>query len=138
MMRYGKPPFLECSSRGEKRLSPFYAMVNGKSIEERYQAAKIFDDGTTGLTWKQAKGRKAINAEECSLLYDKLWRQYISEHPELLEILKKASGLSDMFAVKGNNNQADVLWKIRNESLGLSIKQDNHQKSIDELWTKMI
>lgn len=112
-------------------------MVNGKSIEEQYQAVKKFDDGSTGLTWKQAKGRKAINVEECSLLYEKLWRRYISEHPELLQILKQASGLSDIFAVKGNNNQAEVLWKIKNESLGLSTKQDIHRVSIDELWAKM-
>lgn len=138
MMRYGKSPFLECSSRGEKRLSPFYAKVNGKSIEEQYQAAKKFEDGSKGLTWKQAKGRKAVNAEECSLLYEKLWRIYISEHPELLEILKNASGLSDMFAVKGNNNQAEVLWKIRNESLGFSSKEDNHQQGIDKLWANML
>ena len=134
MMRYGKPPFLECSTRGDKRFSPFYAIVNGKIIERQYQAAKIFEDGSTGLDWKQAKGRKAINMEECTLLYEKLWRQYIFEHLELLNVLKHAPGLSDMFAQRGNNNQAEVLWKIRNESLGLkTIREDTHQASIDDL-----
>ena len=117
-MRYGKSPFLECSTRGDKRFSSFYAIVNGKSIEEQYQAAKIFDDGSTGLNWKQTKGRRATNMKECSLLYERLWRRYISEHPELLKVLKQASGLCDIFAIRGSTNQAEVLWKIRNDALG--------------------
>jgi len=117
MIKYGKAPFLECSSRGDKRFSAFYAYVNGRSIEEQYQAAKIFEDGSTGLHWKDAKGRKAVNADECIILYENLWRQYISEHPELFNILKKASGLSDMFAKKGSINQAHILWKIRCEHM---------------------
>lgn len=117
MIRYGKAPFLECSSRGDKRFSAFHANVNGRSIEEQYQSAKIFDDGSTGLHWKYAKGRRAVNADECSILYENLWRQYIFEHPELLECLKRASGLSDMFATKGSVSQAQVLWKIRNEHM---------------------
>ncbi len=91
--------------------------MNGKSIEEQYQAAKIFKDGSTGLHWKEAKGRKAANAVECAILYENLWRQYISEHPQLLYILKMVSGLSDIFATKGSVNQAQVLWKIRGEQM---------------------
>ncbi len=117
MTSYGRAPFLECSSRGDKRFSAFYARVNGRSIEEQYQAAKVFEGGSTGLHWRKAKGRKPINTAECAALYEKLWRQYISEHPELLEVLKKASGLSDMFAREGGVNQAHVLWKIRNEQM---------------------
>jgi hypothetical protein len=117
MLTYGKEPFLECSSRGDKRFSPFYAAINGRSIEEQYQAAKIFDDGSTSLHWKKAKGRRAVNATECAILYEKLWRQYLSERPVLIEVLKRASGLSDMFATKGTVNQAEVLWKIRNEHM---------------------
>lgn len=117
MIKYGKEPFLECSSNGDKRFSAFYAKVNGRSIEEQYQAAKIFEDGSTGLHWKDAKGRRAVNAAQCAILYENLWRQYISEHPELLDILKKASGLSDKFAKKGSVNQAQILWKIRCEQM---------------------
>ncbi len=116
MMQYGIFPFLECSSRGDKRFSAFYARVNGKSIEEKYQAAKVFAGGTTGLHWRQAKGKKAVNAAECKALYESLWRQYISEHPALLAVLKAASGLSDIFARPGSVNQAEVLWGIRNRS----------------------
>jgi len=117
MMQYGKPPFLECSTKGDKRFSAFYAIVNGKSIEEQYQAAKIFDDGSTGLHWKDAKGRRAVNSAQCVILYENLWRQYISEHPGLLDVLKRASGLSDIFATKGSVNQAQVLWKIRSGNM---------------------
>ncbi len=117
MLTYGKAPFLECSSRSDKRFSAFYARVNGRSIEEQYQAAKVFEDGSRGLHWRKAKGRRPINAAECAALYEKLWRQYISEHPKLLDVLKKASGLSDMFAREGGVNQAHVLWKIRNEQM---------------------
>ena len=116
-MKYGKPPFLECSTRGDKRFSAFYAIVNGKTIEDQYQSAKVFDDGSTGLHWKEAKGRKAVNATQCAILYENLWRQYISEHSQLLDVLKRATGLSDMFAKKGSVNQAQVLWKIRKEQM---------------------
>ncbi len=68
MIVYGKAPFLECSSRGDKRFSAFYAKVNGRTIEEQYQEVKIFEDGSTGLNWKYAKGRRAINAVECAAL----------------------------------------------------------------------
>ena len=112
---------MECSSRGDKRLSAFHARVNGKSIEEQYQAAKVFEGGVTGLHWTKAKGRKAQNAEECAALYEKLWAQYIEEHPELQDVLVKASGLSDMFARKGLGvNQACVLWAIRSKLVSIS------------------
>ena len=115
MIQHGTPPYLECSSQGDKRFSAFYAMVNGHSIEEQYQAAKVFEDGATGLSWKAAKGRKAVNQEEVCQLYEKLWRQYINEHPKLLGILLRASGLSDKFGQPGHMCQATVLWTIRNE-----------------------
>ena len=52
MIKHGTAPFWECSSKGDKRFSAFYARVDGRSIEEQYQAAKIFEDGSTGLTWR--------------------------------------------------------------------------------------
>jgi hypothetical protein len=115
MIKIGKPPYYECSSKGDKRFSAFYAKVNGKSIEEQYQAAKIFEDGLTGLSWKNAKGKKAINMEEISILYKELWKQYLINNPLLLRGLKQQSGLSDMFGQEGHNCQAIVLWELRNE-----------------------
>ncbi len=114
MITYGQAPFLECSSRGDKRFSAFYAKVNGKSIEDQYQAFKIFEDGSTRLSWREAKGKKAKNQKEASLFYSQLWDQYITEKPDLLLILKAASGLSDMFGQTGHCCQAQELWRIRN------------------------
>ena len=117
MVKHGKAPYLECSSKGDKRFSAFYTRVNGKSIEERYQAAKKFADGSTNLSWKEAKGKMAINMAEVSELYEKLWREYLIEHPELCAVLLQATGLSDMFGQQGHNCQATVLWKLRGEIL---------------------
>jgi hypothetical protein len=114
MLKYGVAPYLECSSRGDRRFSAFYARVNGQSIEDQYQAAKVFPDGTTGLHWRAAKGKQAVNASACAALYSRLWDQYIAEHPELLPILRSASGLSDMFGQPGHCCQATELWRIRN------------------------
>lgn len=117
MIRHGAPPYLECSSRGDRRFSAFSARLrshNHMTIEEVYQAAKVFEDGSTGLTWKQAKGRRAINQEEVNELYFQLWCMYISENIELLDLLKAASGLSDIFGQPGHCCQATALWTIRN------------------------
>ena len=115
MIKHGTAPFLECSTRGDKRFSAFCAIVNGKSIEAQYQAAKIFDDGSTGLHWRAAKGRKAINIEDCATLYSSLWDQYISDNPHLLDVIKKATGLSDMFGQPNHQCQSTELWRIRNQ-----------------------
>ena len=114
MIRLGCAPYLECSSRGDKRFSAFYARVGGRSIEEIYQAAKVFDDELTELTWREAKGRKAQNQTEVAALYSHLWDVYIAAHPELLDVLRAASGLSDMFGQEGHCCQAVELWRIRN------------------------
>ena len=117
MVKHGRPPFLECSSRGDRRLSAFYARVwrrGGRSIEEVYQAANVFEDGRTGLTWREAKGRRAINQEDCNKLYACLWDEYINENKHLLEVLKAASGLQDTFGQEGHCCQATELWRIRN------------------------
>jgi hypothetical protein len=120
MIRHGEAPFLECSSKGDKRFSAFYARVKkygNKTIEELYQAAKVFEDGSTGLTWREAKGRKAVNAEETARLYRKLWQRYIKENPRLLKVLIDASGLSDIFGQEGHMCQATELWRIRRKAI---------------------
>lgn len=122
MVKIGEPPFLECSTKGDTRFSPFYAKpscLDGFSIEEAYHAAKIFDDGTTGLSWREAKerkksGRRVINQDECNLIYSRLWDEYIAENPNLLTVLKNASGLSDIFGHESGPCQAIELWRIRN------------------------
>lgn len=117
MIIHGVAPFLECSSKGDKRFSAFYARVRnygGGSIEDLYQAFKVFEGGVTGLSWRAAKGRKAVNMAECAAYYSNLWDWYIYENPELLQVLKASSGLSDLFGQVGHCCQATELWRIRN------------------------
>lgn len=118
MIRRGSPPYLECSSRGEKRLSAFYARIKGRggrSIEELYQAAKVFRNGDTGLSIAEAKGFRPVNAKECALLYSQLWDEYIAENPDLLALIVSQSGLTDFFGKFGHVCQAIELWRIRSQ-----------------------
>lgn len=117
MIRHGEAPFLECSGRGDKRFSAFYARIDGRgrlSIEQVYQGAKIIGGRKGWPLWK-AKNKRAENQEEVAKLYGRLWDEYILvENPHLLAILKAASGLSDMFGKPGHCCQATELWRIRN------------------------
>ena len=123
MIRHGQKPYLECSSKGDKRFSAFYARIkkfNNKSIEEMYQASKVFQDEdsenvVSGLSIKEAKGKRATNQMECTMIYSMLWNIYIEENPELLSVLKQYNGLSDIFGQEGHCCQATELWRIRNE-----------------------
>lgn len=115
MLRFGVEPFLECSSKGDKRFSAFYARLKSmgnQSIEELYQAFKIMEDGSTGLTWKEAKGRKAINQEDACIYYSHLWDEYLDENPGFMKELKQYGGFSDVFGQKGHCCQAEELYRI--------------------------
>lgn len=115
MIRVGVAPYLECSTHGDRRFSAFAARIKGRgdrSIEEIYQGAKVFPDGSTGLGWREAKGRAPVNREEVVALYDDLWWEYLAENPHLVPILKAASGLSDRFGRRGSPCQAEVLWRL--------------------------
>lgn len=117
MIRFGEEPFLECSSKGDKRFSAFYARLKRnaeviKSIEEWYQYTKVFEDGSTGLDWRQAKGRKAVNQEYCRKVYSHLWDLYFQENPELLDVIKEYKGFSDIFGQEGHACQAEEVYRI--------------------------
>ncbi len=119
MITHGVAPYLECSSRGDRRFSAFFARIRSRdhlTIEHIYQAAKVFADGTTGLNWRQAKGRRAVNREQVTQLYSRLWNEYIEENPDLLHVLRKHTGLSDMFGQEGHCCQATELWQVRNRN----------------------
>ncbi|MGG5810957.1 DUF2493 domain-containing protein [Falsiroseomonas sp. CW058] len=116
MIRHGSAPFLECSTRGDRRFSALCARIRARgnrTIEEIYQSSKVFEDGSTGLEWRAAKGRPPINLVEVRGLYGELWDEYIAENRDLLHVLRSASGLSDMFGRPGSACQATELWRIR-------------------------
>lgn len=117
MRRLGIAPFLECSSRGDRRFSAFYARPSslaGRSIEEAYQALKRFSDGSTGLSWRAAKGRRAVNTDECVVAYRRWWEDWVIEQ-HLESVLLAATGLSDVFGQRGHTCQADTLWAIKQD-----------------------
>jgi hypothetical protein len=114
---HGQAPYLECSSAGDKRFSAYFARIKGrgnKSIEAIYQAAKVFSCGSTGLSIKEARGKRPTNIRECSALYAALWDEYMAENPELLTVIREAPGLADRFGQRGHCCQATELWRIRN------------------------
>ena len=129
MISHGVAPFLECSSLGDNRLSAFGAYLwrqDGKhSIEELYQRAKVFDTPLGQRTYltplcakqMQRDGRRIVNMREVRELYAKLWDEYIGEHPELLSLIRRSSGLSDYYGQPGHACQATELWRIRNNGL---------------------
>ncbi|MFK4705681.1 hypothetical protein ABIC83_002520 [Roseateles asaccharophilus] len=132
MISHGIAPFLECSSKGDTRLSAFYARIKSRgnrSIEDIYQGAKVFEDGSTGLGWREAKGRRATNMAEVAALYSTLWDEYVAENPGLLEIITNASGLADRFGQAGHCCQATELWRIRCAALGH--RADSHSAPAD-------
>ena len=110
-------PYFECSSKGDRRFSPFYAVVDGKSIEEWYQ---VVLKGYSSI--QEGKGKppkKKISKEDLYYEYLKLWSKYFLDNPELLEELKsKAKGkvITDMFAIS-EINQARALCDICNYGL---------------------
>jgi len=122
-LKFGEEPYLECSSRGDRRFSAFYAKVKPykshnfvHSIEEGYQGFKIFEDGRTGLSWKEAKGKKPVNIEECRKYYSDVWDLYFQQNPDLIDVILEYRGFSDMFGQKGHACQAEEVYRIYNAS----------------------
>lgn len=120
MLIFGTEPILEVSSRGDKRFSAFYARIkrrNNKSIEELYQARKMFEGGISGLSIKEAKGKQPINIEDCRSFYSQLWNEYLDENPEFLIELSQYNGFSDIFGQRGHVCQAEEVYRICKERL---------------------
>ena len=115
MIKHGQEPYLECSTKGDRRFSAFWASpksLKGRSIEQAYQAMKIHPDGTSGHGWTYVKGKRAVNMGECQTAYKQWWKEWV-EDQELMPVLLAASGLSDMFGRRGTVCQATVLWEMR-------------------------
>lgn len=115
--RYGG---YECSSKGDKRFSAFYARLkDGRTIEEAYQL-DVKGYRKFGNNPMLGKGKPPLDTT-IDLLHEYvyLWRIWCCENPELLYTLKdivdKYDGvLSDMFA-KTPINQAHALSICLNE-----------------------
>ncbi len=139
MIQHGFAPYLECSSHGDKRLSAFFARLKGRgnrTIEEIYQGSKILVIGgreVTGLSIKEAKGKRALNGDEIRALYAVLWDEYMAENPHLLPVITAASGLADKFGQRGSVCQATELWRIRCHALGLDPKAADAVRPADPL-----
>ncbi len=115
----------ECSSKGDKRFSAFYAiMPDGRCIEHWYQCdIKGYNIG--GTNWKLGKGKPPIfpfPADHLWQMYLSLWRLWAIHNGELLLELKEATArhnnmLVDSFAPNDPNsiNQARALATILNE-----------------------
>ena len=115
MLVFGNPPILECSSKGDRRFSAFYARIRrrgNQSIEELYQGYKLFEGYQQGLSIKDAKGKQPINMEQCRALYRQLWWEYFQENPHLLEVISPYHGFSDIFGKAGSVCQAEEIYRI--------------------------
>ncbi len=120
MLSFGTDPILECSSKGDKRFSAFYARIKrrgNKTIEELYQSRKMFEGGISGLSIKEAKGKRPINTDDCQSFYTLLWREYFDENPEFLIELSQFNGFSDIFGQRGHVCQAEEVYRICKERL---------------------
>lgn len=107
----------ECSSKGDKRFSAFYAKLpNGRSIEDIYQT-----DVKGYGSIEEGKGRPPLNPDaNCWEAYLGLWRIWAKHNSRLIEELRiKASEhnytLNDIFA-NTEINQARALATILNET----------------------
>lgn len=127
---------LECSSKGDKRFSAFYARVEilGKkaSIEQHYQYSKLFavedlrgnvvlESYTDIKLIKQKQrfgelpvrfrvGNETYPVEYLSMFYKLLWLTYLDERPSLVRYASQFDDFSDIFRGKNTINcQADVI-----------------------------
>lgn len=108
---------LECSSKGDKRFSAFYAKVtvNGKlnSIENHYQNCKLTNDLVSCMKGQKVDliyiNGKKLNPKFLTPFYKLLWVKYLDQNPDLVAYAKQFDTFSDMFRGKSINCQADVI-----------------------------
>lgn len=105
----------ECSSKGDKRFSAYFANYDNKTIETRYQC-----DIKGYASVKQGKGQQHVSGNPINLWppYLGLWKTWASKHPELVDelqqcVTKHDNTLSDCFATSGVN-QARALAVVLN------------------------
>lgn len=109
--------YLECSSKGDKRFSAFYAKVSFHgmvdSIEHIYQSVKRDE-----LANHVGKGKKVhhivingimLDPKYLTPFYKLLWVKYLDNNKELVEYAKGYDVFTDSFRGKCINCQADVI-----------------------------
>lgn len=126
---------LECSSKGDKRFSAFYAYVKvyGKltSIENHYQGAKKFYDETI-INPKGKKpdymqiGAKKLDIKYLTAWYKLLWVKYLDQNQELVEYAAQFDDYKDMFKTKHVKNcQADVIRQYVKQGRSSILKEQD-------------
>lgn len=112
---------LECSSKGDKRFSAFYAKVRVfgvyDSIENHYQKCKRDNNGKSvrkgqrvdHMSIWNGKANYLIKSEFLTAYYKLLWCSYLDHNPELVEYAKQFDDYNDMFKGRAINCQADVI-----------------------------
>lgn len=131
---------LECSSKGDKRFSAFYAYISvfglNKSIENHYQGCKGFN--VEPIKRKGAKPDYIIingnryDVKYLTPFYKLLWVKYLDEHPKLVEYAKQFDDYNDIFKGHSINCQADVIRQytkqgrksIMNEELIIEFRRE--------------
>ena len=117
---------LECSSKGDRRFSAFYAMLKvrsgaTKSIETLYQQSKRDASGNIAGKGKPVNfviiGGEIYTPEVLTAWYNYLWLCYFKQNPELLNVIKDYDTFSDMFRGHCVNCQADVIQLVHDKGL---------------------
>lgn len=140
------------SRRGDRRFSALYALhPSGLTIEEAYQfdvkgyrAIAVKSGYKTGDRKIPGKGQKFLTkmtVEEGYQAYKQLWKDYLTEYPqlfdELVAIRESGSVFTDTFA-NTPNNQARVFAELVEEGLDTSEKIDDIQAYIKGMTDKAI
>ncbi|KAF6620517.1 hypothetical protein HFE03_07650 [Paenibacillus sp. EKM102P] len=141
-----KIKILECSSKGDKRFSAFYAKVRAwgrfNSIENHYQMCKRFGDYKPS-NWKDAKGKQPTHIELNGKQYDlnylsqwykMLWVNYLDNHPDLVRYAEEFDDFNDIFKGKSLNCQADVIRQYIKQ--GRQSLVDEYQELMDLFRSK--
>ena len=124
---------LECSSKGDRRFSAFYARIEiydkWDSIENHYQQSKGFINPP--LKVKGAKPdyliikNKKYDKKYLTAYYKLLWVKYLDNNKELVEYASQFYDFNDIFKGKSINCQADVIRQyIKQGRRSIFLEQD--------------
>lgn len=141
---------LECSSKGDKRFSAFFAWITlyGKNanIETHYQSCKRFNNNINTMSANNAKGMKpdyiVINGKELdnkylTPYYKLLWVKYLDINPNLVEYASQFDDFHDMFKGKNTINcQADVIRQYVKHGRKSIMEEELVKDLISELKNK--